>query len=200
MAIRLNIIGILLFAGVAISFLPPPDENNEHYKNKGYFFAILNGNIFEMRDDEKYRAELIYRTGALVYNNANLKQVTTSLSFFGNEFRGPDGKLFLENIEIEYSFDNGTLGEPRNLRIEVHYDLKEYYNDPQYSRFRISKIEWSPDSTYFYLSADFDCRMFRWGYPRDNTNSLRLKGKMVNIEVTVPRWMKLNDTKVVARN
>ncbi len=85
------------------SFTKLPDDDNGHYKNNGYFFAILNGNMFEMRDDDKYRAELINKTGTMSNSSSGLSRVANSLIFYGNEFKDEKGKLFDENIDFEYT-------------------------------------------------------------------------------------------------
>lgn len=194
---------LLLTACVLVSgsFITLPEDDNGHYKNTGYFFAILNGNMFEMRDDDKYRAELVNKTGTMKNNSTGeLNRVATSLIFYGNNFIGDDGKPFTENIDFEYSFENGALGEPNDLKIEIHYDKNDYYHEPNQTKFRVTKIEWTPDRRAFYLSADFDCKMRKWGFPRESMPIVRLKGRMVNVEVTVPAWIKLKDPGIVAGN
>ncbi|MFN8300613.1 MAG: hypothetical protein U0T75_16040 [Chitinophagales bacterium] len=174
----------------------PPEDDNGHYKNNGYFFAILNGNMFEMRDDDKYRAELVNKTGSM--KDDKLSRAATSLIFYGNDFKDENGKLFTENVEMEYTFDNGALGEPHDLKIEAHYDKQDFYHIPEATRFKIIKIDWSDDHTNFLLSADFDCKMRRWGFPAESQPTIRIKGRMVNINVTVPSWVKIKDPTQVA--
>ncbi|MBK7148649.1 MAG: hypothetical protein IPH78_07425 [Bacteroidetes bacterium] len=190
------LLGLLLVFG---SF--KPDDENGHYKNNGYFFAILNGTMFEMRDDDKYRAELVNKTGSM--NNskaAQLSRVATSLIFYGNNFTDENGKIFTENIEFEYSFADGALGEPKDMKFEINYDKHVYYHLPDQSKFRITGFQWSDDHTFFLMNADFDCKMRRWGFPAESQPIVRVKGRMVNINVTVPAWVKLKDATQVAGN
>lgn len=171
-----------------------PDDDNGHYKNNGYFFAILNGSMFEMRDDDKYRAELVNKTASL--NNSKSEQISrvaTSLIFYGNNFTDEQGKIFTENVDFEFSFNDGALGEPQDLKIEINYDKSAYYHIPNQSKFRITQIQWSEDRTYFLLNADYDCKMRRWGFPAESQPIVRVKGRMVNINVTVPAWVKIKD-------
>ena len=182
------------------SFTKLPDDDNGHYKNNGYFFAILNGNMFEMRDDDKYRAELINKTGTMSNSSSGLSRVANSLIFYGNEFKDEKGKLFDENIDFEYTFDEGSLGEPKDLKIEIHYDMHDYYQIPELTKFVVKNITWSEDRREFIMSADFDCRMRRWGFPAESQPVVRLKGRMVNINVTAPAWIKIKDPRQVAGN
>ncbi len=164
------------------------------YKNNGYFFAILDGKMFEMRDEDKYRAELLNKTGAINHSvKAQLNRVATSVIFYGNQFKDAKGKLFDENLEFEFSFDEGALGEPNDLKIEAHYELNDYYHLPEYTRFKISSIDWSSDRREFLMNAEFDCKMRKWGFPAESQPVVRIKGKMVGVAVTVPPWIKLKD-------
>ena len=151
------LLGVILFFG---SFKPEGDQ--EHYKNSGYFFAILDGKMFEMRDDDKYRAELINKSASLNNKTAELNRVATSLIFYGNQFMDDKGKPMDENIDIEYSFANASTGEASDLKIELNYDKHAYYHIPEKTRFHVSKIEWSNDLRNYLVSADFDCKMRRW--------------------------------------
>ncbi len=187
--------GIVLLTG---SFKPEGDQ--EHYKNSGYFFAILDGQMFEMRDDDKYRAELVNKTASLNSKTSELNRVATSLIFYGNQFKDENGKPFTESIDFEFSFSEGSTGEPGDLKIELNYDKHTYYQIPEKTRFHISKIEWSDDRRNYLLSADFDCKMRRWGFPAESQPTVRVKGRMVNINVSVPPWVKIKDPTQVAGN
>ncbi len=190
--------GIMLISG---SFKGYDDDLQNHYKNNGYFFAILDGNMFEMRDDDKYRAELVNKTGSLNQKaSAQLSRVANSLIFYGNNYKDENGKPFDENIEFEYSFANGELGEPEDLKIEVKYDQHSYYQIPELTRFRISKIDWSEDRRNLLMNADFDCKMRRWGFPAESQPTIRVKGRMVGINVSVPAWVKIKEPNQLAGN
>lgn len=189
---------VLLLVVLFASFKPDDDENG-HYKNNGYFFAIMDGNMFEMRDNDKYRAELVNKTGSI--NNskaANLSRVATSLIFYGNDFKDDAGKIFTENIEFEYSFSDGALGQPDDMKFEINYDKHAYFHIPEQSKFRVTQMALSDDRTYFLMSADFDCKMRRWGFPAESQPVVRVKGRMVNINVSVPAWVKIKDPTQVA--
>lgn len=194
-ATPLLLIGILFVSG---GFNSRPEDDNGHYKNNGYFFAILNGTMFEMRDDDKYRAELVNKTGSM--KDDKTTRVATSLIFYGNDFTDDKGKPFTENVDVEFSFDDGATGDVKDLKIEVHYDKQDYYHMPEATKFRVTKVEWSDDRRNYLLSADFDCKVRRWGFPAESQPVVRLKGRMVNINVTVPAWIKVDDPKQVAGN
>ena len=192
---------LFLFSIVFISgSFKSGDEEQTHYKNSGYFFAILNGNMFEMRDEDKYRAELVNKTKDINNNKSSeLNRIATSLIFYGNNFRDDNKKLFDEKVEFEYSFAEGELGEPKDLKIEVNYDKHTYYQEPN-ARFRITKFDWSKDRSMYMMSADFDCKMRRWGFPIESQPVVRMKGRMVNVLVSVGAWVKIKDKVQVAKN
>ncbi len=191
----LFLICILFVSG---SFNSKPDDENGHYKNNGYFFAIMDGNMFEMRDDDKYRAELVNKTGSM--KDDKLSRVATSLVFYGNEFKDDAGKPFTENIDVEFSFEDGALGDVKDLKLEAHYDKHDYFHIPQATKFKVTKVEWSDDRRFYLLSADFDCKMRRWGFPAESQPTVRIKGRMVNINVSVPAWVKVKEPGQVANN
>ncbi|MFN8288120.1 MAG: hypothetical protein U0V74_15295 [Chitinophagales bacterium] len=191
----LFLICVLFISG---GFSSKPEDDNGHYKNNGYFFAILDGNMFEMRDDDKYRAELVNKTGAM--SEDKISRVATSLIFYGNEFKDENNKPFTESIEAEFSFDEGSLGDVKDLKLEAHYDKQDYFHMPQATKFKVTKVEWSEDRRNYLLSADFDCKMRRWGFPAESQPIVRIKGRMVNINVSVPAWVKIKEPTQVAGN
>lgn len=175
-------------------------DDETHFKNSGYFFAILDGKMFEMRDNDKYRAELINRTATLENKSGGPTQVIAALNFYGNTFPNADGKAFDEMITMEYRFDEGALGAPKDFKIELHYDFKDYYQLPGSTKFNVSNIEWSPDRTSFLMSAEYDCKLRKWGFPAESQPVVRLKGRMVNIHVTVPPWVHIKNPRQTAGN
>jgi hypothetical protein len=189
----------ILLTLVCTSFIKMEDEET-HYKNNGYFFAILDGKMFELRDEDKYRAELINRTGMINQNSSSSSRVDNSLTFFGPDFTDSLGKVFTESIEFSYNFDDGSIGEPKDLKIEVKFDRNSYYQMDKLAKFRVTKIDWNEDRRSFFLSADFDCKMRQWGFPAESQPIIRVKGRMVNIHVTVPPWIQVKNPKQTADN
>lgn len=78
--------------------------------------------------------------------------------------------------------------------------MHDYYQIPELTKFVVKNITWSDDRREFIMSADFDCRMRRWGFPAESQLVVRLKGRMVNINVTAPAWIKIKDPRQVAGN
>jgi len=190
---------LVLMVVVCSSFLRLEDGET-HYKNNGYFFAIIDGKMFELRDEDKYRAELVNRTGALNQTKGTLSRVDNTLTFFGPDFIDSTGKTYTESIEFSYNFEDGAIGEPKDLKIEVSYDKNNYYQLDKQTKFRVSKIDWNEDRRSFLLSADFDCKMRQWGFPAESQPVVRVKGRMVNIHVTVPPWIQIKNPKQTADN
>ena len=129
-----------------------------------------------------------------------LTRVANTISFYGIDLRGADGTIFNEGLSFEYTFSDGALGEPGNQRIILDYNNEKYYNVERETKLRITKIEWSSDRRYFVMNADFECKMRRWGMPAQAQPTLKLKGKMEGINVTVPSWIVIKNPAQVAEN
>jgi hypothetical protein len=167
----------------------------EHYKNEGYLMAVIDGKVFETREENKYTAELKNKSGD-IYAPSNqaassLTKVTTSVNFFGTDFKDDDNNVFTESLGFEYGFNDGATGEPAGSRLTLNYNNQKYYNVAGETNFKITKLEWNSDHRYFVMSADFDCKMRRWGMPASNQPVVKMKGRVENINVTVPSWIVL---------
>lgn len=189
-----TILSVFLFATLLFGSSFKPQSSQEKYSNSGYFMAILGTGMFELRDNDKYRAEMRTKGGTMNNNSSELNRSATSIMFYGNSFTDADGKSFDENLNVEYTLNNGGTGEVNDLKIDLNYDKYNYYQIPEKSSFQITKLEWSADHKNCLVSADFNCKMRRWGFPADEQPIVRLKGRMVNINVMVPPWIasKLN--------
>lgn len=170
------------------------EGNDERYSNSGYFMAIVGSNLFELRDNNKYRADMRTKSASLNNQTTEFSRSTTALIFYGNNFTDSLGNSFDETVSIEYSLDNDELGEVNDLKIELNYDQHNYYHLPDKTIFKVTQVDWSADHKNCLVTADFDCRLRRWGFPANEQPIIRLKGKMVAINVTVPPWIsaKLN--------
>src|ERR1019366_8539864 len=76
----------------------------EHYKNEGYMMAVIDGRVFETREENKYTAELKNKSNNDLFANGNataLTKVTTSVNFFGTDFKDDDNNVFTESLGIE---------------------------------------------------------------------------------------------------
>jgi hypothetical protein len=165
----------------------------DQYKTEGYLQAVIDGKIFETRDDNRYTATLKNKsTDNFTANNkadAPLSRVENMVSFFGGDFQDPDGNIFNESVGFEYTFNDGSLGDAANQRITLNYNNQKYYNVEGETRLKITRIQWSSDRRNFTMDAEFDCKMRRWGVPFQAQPTVHLKGKMEGINVTVPSWI-----------
>lgn len=184
---------LLVVICILLSSAFKPPQEDAYFKNDGALVAVIDGRNFEIRDKDRYHAELIYKTASINKGNNIIRHVAVSLNFFGNTIKDEKGNDFKENVEFEYAFNEGALGESKNMKVELHYDRKGYYLLPDESKLNVTKVQWSADRRSFVMNADFDCLMRKWGYPAYNQPTMRLKGKMENIEVTVPAWINIKN-------
>ena len=172
----------------------------EHYKNEGYLMAIIDGRVFETREENKYTAELKNKSNDL-YSNGNataLTKVTTAVNFFGTDFKDDDNNVFTESLGIEYAFNEGSMGEPTGQKITLDYNNSKFYNIPGETVLKVTKLDWSADHRYFIMSADFECKMRKWGVPASAQPIVKVKGRVENINVSVPSWIVLKSPTQVA--
>ena len=183
----LLLIAIVLTAG---SFKGKHKYSQAGYKKDGYFVAVVDGKMFVARDENRYSAELVNKTSDAFWEpmpvKAKLKGVTNSMTFFGNQFFDGSGNLAEERINFSYTFNDGVQGPAVNPLILMHYNNDKYYNLPEGTTFKITKLMWNQDRKYCIINAEFDCTMRRWGVPADKQPVIHLKGSMENINVTNP--------------
>ena len=167
---------------------------DERFSNSGYFMAIVGTGIFELRDDRKFMGEMRTKSSTMNNKSSELNRSATSITFYGNSFTDASGKTFDETINFEYALNNGSTGAVNDLKVELNYDQQNYYHIPERTKFNVTKLDWSADHKTCLVTAEFDCRMRRWGFPVEEQPVIRLKGRMVGINVTVPPWIasKLN--------
>ncbi|MBL0308219.1 MAG: hypothetical protein IPP77_00515 [Bacteroidetes bacterium] len=161
------------------------------------FIAVVDGQLFNTRDENKYSAELANKSADVFLGTSptqpKMTRVANTLSFFGNQFFDEDGNTAEERISIEYGFNEGVLGECADQKIMLHYNNEKYYNIASDTKFKVTKLMWSGDRRYCVVNAEFDCKMRRWGVPAEAQPVVRMKGKMENINVTVPSWVVLKN-------
>ena len=170
-----------------------PSQVDGYFKNDGTLVAMEDGKNFDLRDKDRYHAELVYKTTAINKGNNIVKHVATSILFFGNTIKDDKGNDFKEKLEFEYAFNEGALGEVSDMKLDLNYDRKDYYLIPDLSKISVTSVQWSTDRRSFVMSADFDCVMRKWGYPSDSQPTIKLKGKMENIQVSVPGWINIKN-------
>jgi hypothetical protein len=183
----LLLVAIVLTAG---SFKSKRKYNQAGYKKDGYFIAVVDGKMFVTRDENRYSAELVNKTTDAFWESmevkSKLKGVTNSMTFFGNQFFDASANLAEERINFSYTFNDGATGAAANPLILMHYNNDKYYNLPESTTFKITKLMWNQDRRYCVVNAEFDCKMRRWGVPAANQPVVHLKGTMENINITNP--------------
>ncbi len=75
----------------------------------------------------------------------------------------------------------------------LSYNNQKFISIPSETKITVNKIEWSSDKRSFTLSADFDTKMKSWGSPAQASQTLRVKGKMEDIVISVPSWIMLKN-------
>lgn len=178
------------------SFKPNRGPSAEQLKSDGYIMAVIDGKVFEARDENWYSAQLKNKSTenqlfASTDNAARISRVASVLNFYGADFQDADGNLFKESIGVEYTFNNGALGEGADKRITLNYNDQKFSSIPGESILKVTRIEWSDDHRSYAMDADFDCKLRNWGAKSSSQQVVHLKGKMQNITVTVPSWIVL---------
>jgi hypothetical protein len=173
----------------------------EQFKNDGYFMAVIDGKVFEARDENKYTASLLNKSldrSTLVQPTAGgkLTRVATAINFYGSDFKDDDNNTFTESVGLEYTFAEGVTGDVPDQKVILNYNNQRFTSIPAETKIRVSKIQWSSDKRYFTISGDFDAKMLTWGAPGQPKQTLRVKGKMEDIVVSVPAWIMLKNQPV----
>lgn len=179
--------------------------NTQQFKNDGYVMAVIDGKVFEVREENKYTAELKNKsTGNPLFpgttTDARLSRVANVINVYGGDFQDMDGSMFNESIGFEYTFNNGALGEGADKSITLNYDNQKFYSIPADSKIKITRLDWSSDHRSFAMDADFDCKLRRWGVPASAQPLVHMKGKIENITVSVPNYIVLGNAAPVAED
>jgi hypothetical protein len=170
----------------------------EQFKSDGYLMAVIDGKTFQAREENKYTAELMNKSvesNSLLAstNGGKLTRVATMLNFYGSDFKDDDDNTFTESLGFEYTFYEGSLGEAADQKMILSYNNQKFISIPSETKITVNKIEWSSDKRSFTLSADFDTKMKSWGSPAQASQTLRVKGKMEDIVISVPSWIMLKN-------
>ncbi|MBL0308300.1 MAG: hypothetical protein IPP77_00935 [Bacteroidetes bacterium] len=175
-----------------VSFESKPPSPSVIYKKDGHFTAMVDGKYFTVRDENRYSSELVNqsteqtaRTGT---GTQKITKLVNHISFFGNQFFDESGNTAEERINFEYAFNENTMGPVEEGTVMLHFNNDKYSNIASETHFVITKRQWSPDRRYCVMTAEFDCKMRRWGVPASSQEVVQLKGKMEDITVTVPSW------------
>jgi len=173
----------------------------EQFKNDGYFMAAIDGKVFEARDENKYTASLMNKSldkNTLVQPSSGMKltRVATAINFYGADIKDDDNNTFTESVGLEYTFNEGSTGDVADQKVILSYNNQRFTSIPGETQIRVSKLQWSKDRRFFTISGDFDAKMLTWGAPGQAKQTLRVKGKMEDIVVSVPAWIMLKNQPV----
>ena len=176
----------------------------EQFKNDGYLTASIDGKVFMVRSENKYTAALMNKSAdnsQLVPNGSKITRVATMVNFYGSDFKDDDDNTFTESLGFEYTFGDGSTGDVTDQKIILNYNNQKFTSIAGETKLKVNKIQWSGDKRYFVISADFDTKMKSWGSPAQAQQTLRVKGKMEDIIVSVPSWIMLkNNTQAAAED
>ncbi|HWB63410.1 MAG TPA: hypothetical protein VG603_07870 [Chitinophagales bacterium] len=199
---RLFTITLLLTIIVAGQSVKKHRPHPAQVKNDGFMIAVVDGKNLSLNDETRYTAELkSMATDNFAFNSnagSKLTRVAADIQFLGADMKDEDGNTFSESLDFQYTFNEGSLGNAGDGHISLNYNGEKFYSLVPDTKFNITKIEWSKDRRAFTLSADFDCKVRRWGMPTSSQPVMKLKGQMQDIAVTVPSWIVLKNPGQVA--
>ncbi len=178
------IIAILLLALTGLCFRNGEEESQ---KDKGSFYATVDGKMFKVREDQLFRGILVSKSASM--DGRTPSRTVISTTFNGPTYDKPDKSPFSESVAFEMSYEDSKTGPPALFSVALQFNSTDYSMVKDVSKIKITDFVWEPDHKHFHLSADFDCQMRSWGYPSDNKKDVNLKGHMTNIRITVPSWI-----------
>ena len=167
----------------------------EQFKNDGYLTASVDGKSFMVRTENKYTAALMNKSAdnSALVSNGKITRVATMVNFYGSDFKDDDDNTFTESLGFEYTFGDGSTGDVTDQKIILNYNNQRFTSIAGETKIKVNKIQWSGDKRYFVMSADFDTKMKSWGSPAQASQTLRVKGKMEDIIISVPSWIMLKN-------
>ncbi len=177
---------IILFLAIAALCFKSGDDDAS--KDKGSFFATVDGKMFKLRDGELFRGILISKSASM--DGRTPARTVISTTFNGLTYDKSDKTPFNESVSFEMSYEDSKTGEPTTYSSALQFTSTDYSMVKEKSKIKITQFTWETDHKHFRMSADFDCTMRSWGYPADNKKDVNLKGHMTNIRITVPSWVK----------
>ena len=173
------------------SFKLSRHARTEQFKNDGYITAVIDGKSFEVREENKYTAELMNKStdNSTLVPTGKITRVATMINFYGSDFKDDDDNTFTESMGFEYTFNEGSLGDAADQKLILNYNNQKFTSIASETKIKVNKIKWSADKRYFTISADFDAKMKSWGSPAQAQQTLRVKGRMEDIVISVPSWI-----------
>jgi len=179
-----QVIALLLLALTGLCFKSGDDDVS---KDKGSFYATIDGHMFRLQENQLFRGTLIKKSGSM--DGRTPGKTAISVTINGPTYDKSDGTSFTENVAIEMNYVEEKTGVPDNFSAALQFSSNDYVMVKDQSKMKITSFTWETDHKHFRVSADFDCLMRSWGYPTDNKKDIALKGRMTNIRITVPSWL-----------
>jgi len=171
---------LIAFFFFAASFKNGQQSDTPRYKNQGYFTASIDGKPFDTRTYNKYTAEVVKQS------EYSKNDQSADLTFFGGTYYDQNGNQFAESLQLKYVISEASLGNASGQKIVFQFNNQKFISIPGQTKIHITKIEYSADRTSMVMSADFDGKMIEWAAPGQSKPIVHVKGKMENINVTVP--------------
>ena len=169
----------LAFAAIflfAASLKSGQSTDANRFKSEGYFTASIDGRPFDTRTYDRYTAE--------VTKDDNAK--STDLTFFAGNHYDQNGNLFEESLQFKYALNEASVGDASNQKIVFQYNQQKFISIPGQTKIKITQVRRSTDGSSLYVSATFDGKMTQWVAPGQAAPIIHVKGKMENINVSLP--------------
>ena len=173
----LTLVAFFLFAA---SFKSGQQGDTPRYKNQGYFSASIDGKRFDSRSNNKYTAEVVNKS------NYSKNDQSADLTFFGGTYFDQSGNAFEESLQLKYAYSEASVGSVNGPQMVFQFNNQKFLSIPGKTKIHITKMQLSADRASMIVSADFEGKMMEWAAPGQSKPIVNVKGKMENINVTIP--------------
>jgi len=173
----------LAFASIflfAASLKSGPSTDTNRFKSEGFFTASIDGKAFDTRSYDRYTAEVSLPAG-----NGSAEK-STDLTFFAGNHYDQNGNLFEESLQFKYALSAASLGDASSQKIVFQYNQQKFISIPGETKIKITAVRYSTDHSSMYVSATFDGKMTQWAAPGQPAPIIHVKGRMENINVSLP--------------
>jgi len=172
-----TLIAIVLFAD---SF-KLSNKADARFKSEGYFTAKIDGKLFDSRSQDRYTAEV---------TTTEAGKKNADIMFFGNDYFDRSGNLCQESLELKYAFSGLTASSIADQKIVFQFDNQKFLSVPGQTKINVTKMELSADGSNYLVSAEFQGKMVKWAAPGQDQPIVTVKGRMENIQVSIPESLK----------
>lgn len=174
-------LALFVLAITASSFIKRDDNS----LSDGMMMASINGKPFTLRQDQLVNGMLLTKSGSMDGRIPTRTVITTT--FYGSSYTF-NNTTFDENISLELQYDCDKKCTGNLFAFSLQYDSTNYYMVREQSQLTISHFACEADKRHFRLSGEFTCSMRSWGYPTYNKPDITLKGRLINLRITIPGW------------